>query len=334
MKQFFPLLIFLLLCNTTSLHAQDPQYSQYFSSPIALNPAFTGYYDGVHRLSTNFRNQWLGAGDPFTTATISFDTRLAATKLNNNILGVGLMVTGDRTATGTYNSNYASLSTAYHQALDEEGYQHLAIGFQGNMGTRTLDYNRISFNDQLTSRGFDLSLPNNENFITQKAIYYDVNVGVMYNYLKDRNRHFLGASFYHVNQPKMSFLGNDAYTLPTRLTVHGGSSLLVNAQGELFLSANYIKQGNISSATLGIAYGYSIEERNDENVLYAGLFYRHKDAVYPYIGYLFNDLQIGVSYDVNVTGVQTGNKRNRSFELSIIYHFFDPNVTRRVMPWH
>ena len=132
----------------------------------------------------------------------------------------------------------------------------------------------------------------------------------------------------------MSFIGNDAYLLPTRFTLHGGSSVLVNAQGEFFISANYIKQGNISSATLGIAYGYSIQERNDENVLYAGLFYRHKDAVYPYIGYLFNDLQIGVSYDINVTGVQTGNKRNRSFELSIIYHFFDPNVSRRVMPWH
>lgn len=334
MKKILYILSFSLFLVGEILHAQDPQYSQYFSSPLSLNPAFTGYHDGIHRLTSNFRNQWLGAGDPFTTASVSFDTRVAAERLNNNILGVGLMVTGDRTATGAYNSNYASLSTAYHQSLDEEGFQHFSIGFQGNMGTRTLDYNRISFNNQLTSRGFDLSLPNNENFVTQKAVYYDLNVGAMYNYLKDRKRFFLGVSAYHVNQPKMSFLGSDLYKLPIRLTAHGGSSVLVNAQSELFVSAQYVQQGNVSNATLGMAYGYSIEERNDENVFYAGLFYRHKDAVYPYIGYLFNDLQLGLSYDVNVTGVQTGNKRNRSFELSIIYHFFNPNEIRRVMPWH
>lgn len=334
MKQIPQPIFLLFFLFAQALHAQDPQFSQYFSAPLALNPASTGYYDGVHRLTTNFRNQWLGAGDPFTTASVGFDTRIAAARMNNNILGIGILLVGDRTATGAYNSNYASLSSAYHQSLDEEGFQHLTVGFQGNMGTRTLDYNRISFNNQLTSRGFDLTLPNNENFVTQKAVYYDLNVGAMYNYLKDRNRFFLGVSAYHVNQPNMSFLGNDSYQLPIRFTAHGGSSVLLNGRSEMFVSAQYVKQGNASNATLGLAYGYSVEEANDENVLYAGLFYRHKDAVYPYIGYLFNDLQLGVSYDVNVTGVQTGNRPNRSFELSVIYHFFDPNITRRVMPWH
>lgn len=324
--------LYFLICK--SVAAQDPHYSQYFSSPLSLNPAFTGYYDGKHRLATNFRNQWVGAGDPFTTASVSFDTRAMVEKLDKNILGIGAMVTTDRTASGSFNSNYFALSTAYHQSLDEEGYQHLALGFQGSVGSRILDYNKVSFNSQFASRGFDLTLPNNENFVTRTANYFDFNFGLMYNYLKDRKRFYIGTSYYHVSQPKMTFLGNDPYVLPARFTVHSGASLLVGSQGELFLNAQYMSQGGATNQVVGIAYGYSPYESNDENVFYAGIFYRHQDAVYPYIGYLFNDLQIGISYDVNITNLQISNSRNRSFELSMIYHFFDQNELRRVLPWY
>lgn len=326
------LTLMMALANRSS--AQDPHYSQYFSSPLSLNPAFTGYYDGKHRLATNFRNQWLGAGDPFTTATVGFDTRVLASKMDNNILGLGINLIGDRTATGTYNSNYASLSAAYHQGLDEEGFQHLAIGFQGSMGNRMLDYNRLPFNAQFSSRGFDLTLDNTENFVTRRSTYYDFNFGLMYNYLKDRNRFYFGTSYYHVNQPRMTFLGNEPYVLPARLTVHSGASFLVGQQGEVFLSGQFMAQGGVSNTSIGAAYGYSPYEMDDNRVFYAGLFYRHQDAVYPYLGMLYNDIQIGLSYDVNITGIQTSNRRNRSFELSIIYHFFDPNALRRVMPWY
>lgn len=335
MRNIKQIIFFLTLLNTVlRVDAQDPQYSQYFSSPLSLNPAFTGYYDGVHRLATNFRNQWLGAGNPFTTTSVSFDTKLLKNTLDKSMLGVGLLLINDRTSNGAYSSNYASLSAAYHQSLDEEGYQHLAIGFQGSMGTRMLDYNRISFNSQFSSRGFDLSLPNTEDFITQRAAYNDLNVGLMYNYLKDRKRIFLGASVYHINQPTMTFLGNDAYTLPRRITAQGGSSFLLGSKGELYLSALYMKQGEVSNSVIGMAYGVNVQESNDENVFYVGLFYRHKDAIYPYVGYLFNDLQIGLSYDINTTGIQVSNRRNRSFEISIRYHFFDPNVVRKAMPWN
>lgn len=326
-------LVFIFLFGLSSA-AQDAHYSQYFNAPLSLNPAFTGYYDGKHRLATNFRNQWMGAGDPFTTATVSFDTRAMVNQLDKSILGVGLVLMGDRTATGSYNSNYASLSAAYHQALDEEGFQHLAVGFQGNLGARMLDYNRISFNNQFASRGFDLSLSNNENFVTRRANYVDFNIGLMYNYLKDRNRFFFGTSYYHLNQPKMGFLGNDESILPARATVHAGASFLVGAQGELFLSGQFMNQAGVNNTTLGFAYGYSPYQSDDNNVFYAGLFYRNQDAVYPYLGYLLNDIQLGLSYDINTSGIQTGNRRNRSFELSVIYHFFDPNSTRRVMPWY
>lgn len=335
MRKLLPLCCLLILINKTEkIVAQDPQFSQYFSSPLTLNPAFTGYYEGKYRLSTNFRNQWLGAGDPFTTATIGFDTRILTSKLQNNLLGVGVNLMGDRTATGTYNSNYASLSAAYHQSLDEEGNQHIGVGFQGNFGTRSLDYNRLPYNAQFSSRGFDLSLDNTENFVSRNASYYDFNLGLMYNYLRDRKRIYFGASYYHVNQPSITFLGNDFYVLPGRISVHSGASFLVGQQGEVMLSGLYMNQGGVPNTTIGVGYGYSPVEQDDNRVFYAGLYYRHKDAVYPYFGVLYNNIRIGLSYDVNTTGIQLGSKRNRSFELSLVYHFFDPAALKKMVPWY
>ena len=46
--------VFLLV----SVKAQDPHFSQFFASPLTLNPAFTGKFDGSWRLAANHRDQW------------------------------------------------------------------------------------------------------------------------------------------------------------------------------------------------------------------------------------------------------------------------------------
>jgi type IX secretion system PorP/SprF family membrane protein len=315
--------------------AQDPHFSQFFSSPLSLNPAFTGYFEGMHRLGVNFRHQWIGAGEPFTTATVGFDTHFSTLGEKDNIIGLGVMAIGDRTANGAYNSNYASFSGAYHQVLDEDGYQHLGLGIQANLGSKMLDMNRISFNTQFGNRGFDLSMSNGENFVSRSASYFDLNAGLLYNYLFDRKRIYAGVSYYHLGQPKISFLGNDDYFLKARLTIHGGASFLVGEQGEVFASAQSMFQGGVNTTTLGVSYGYSPGHAIDRTVFYGGLYLRYNDAVYPYVGYMHQNLKLGLSYDVNISGVQTGATRNKSYELSLVYFFRQKNdEASKYMPWY
>ena len=47
MMKFFVTIFFIMLAG--NLIAQDPHFSQFFSSPMTLNPAFTGKFDGVSR---------------------------------------------------------------------------------------------------------------------------------------------------------------------------------------------------------------------------------------------------------------------------------------------
>lgn len=54
-------------------HAQDPHFSQFFASPLTLNPALTGKFDGNLRATGNYRNQWPTINRAFTTTTVSVD---------------------------------------------------------------------------------------------------------------------------------------------------------------------------------------------------------------------------------------------------------------------
>ncbi|HOA38555.1 MAG TPA: type IX secretion system membrane protein PorP/SprF, partial [Flavihumibacter sp.] len=49
------LILLTLGLFTTALKAQDPHFSQFFASPLTLNPAYTGKFNGTVRVSGNYR---------------------------------------------------------------------------------------------------------------------------------------------------------------------------------------------------------------------------------------------------------------------------------------
>src|SRR3979409_1341584 len=112
--------IVLLICGMTLLKmssvAQDPHFSQFFSSPLTLNPALTGKFDGNLRVAFNYRDQWPAISKAFITSTVSVDAPILSNYISpDDTWGVGVMAMTDRTANGILNSNYLSVSTAYHK---------------------------------------------------------------------------------------------------------------------------------------------------------------------------------------------------------------------------
>jgi Type IX secretion system membrane protein PorP/SprF len=49
---------FAFLGMSLSLFAQDPQFVQFYASPLQLNPAMTGVHPGKWRVIANYREQW------------------------------------------------------------------------------------------------------------------------------------------------------------------------------------------------------------------------------------------------------------------------------------
>src|ERR1700747_1692710 len=84
--------------------AQDPGFSQFFASPLTLNPALTGKFDGVVRVGGNYRNQWPAINNAFIPSTVSVDAPILVNKLpENDTWGIGVMAMTDKTASGILN---------------------------------------------------------------------------------------------------------------------------------------------------------------------------------------------------------------------------------------
>src|SRR5688572_24746312 len=143
------------LCISFFAIAQDPHFSQFFSSPLTLNPALTGKFDGTLRAGFNYRNQWPAFNDVFTTFTGSIDFSILQENIPyNDTWGVGILALRDKAAGGILTNTYLGISTSYHKALDEDGYSQIGAGFQATYGQKRLDNSKLLFEDQLTPFGF------------------------------------------------------------------------------------------------------------------------------------------------------------------------------------
>ena len=130
MKKILLTLTVIVLLVSVS-RAQDPNFSQFFASPLTLNPALTGKFDGTFRVAGNYRNQWPTINNAFETKTASIDFGILKNRLAEiDQLGVGIMGFTDRAGDGVLVTNSAALSLAYHKGLDENGYHQIGVGFQ------------------------------------------------------------------------------------------------------------------------------------------------------------------------------------------------------------
>jgi len=65
LRNIFLTLSAILIADTVA--AQDPSFSQFFSSPLNINPALTGNINGKWRVMSNVRKQWITPANPYTT---------------------------------------------------------------------------------------------------------------------------------------------------------------------------------------------------------------------------------------------------------------------------
>lgn len=315
----------MVITNLASVSfAQDPHFSQFFASPLTLNPAFTGKFDGLFRIAGNYRNQWPEISNAYTTKTASADFHLLRDYLPEiDRWGIGTLFMNDQAGNGALTTNQFSLSTAYHKGLDENGYHQIGVGFQGSYTDKRLDVYKLKFADQLTALGFTGATSEIFPQAGLQINFIDINAGILYNgSTNGYNNFYLGASMYHINRPKETFQGGQYY-LASRTTVMAGGRVPTNQYNALHFSTNFSFQSGSNNLTLGGAYALNLnyDEENPLN-LYMGAWGRFNnvsDALIPYIGLEFGDFQFGATYDVNISSLQPASNSKGGIELSLIY---------------
>lgn len=312
-------IIVMLVVNALGAAAQDIHFSQFYASPLNLNPALTGYSEGDYRVTGIYRNQWNTVTTPFVTYSASYDMRVMPKKLKKDIFGVGGLFVNDVSGNGKLGMLSIMVSSAYHKRLGKNSDHYLGLGIQLGYVQRRLDYNSLTFPSQHDGDAFNTTTASGENFGNNNTGYFDMQAGLLYStQIKERLGLFAGFTLYHLTQPTESFLGNDA-KLAMRNLAHAG--LRIKLTERLYLTPNvlFMLQNKAQQVNFGSAIEYHFGKKSDKVIASIGGWYRLEDSGIVSASAEYKRVRLGLSYDVTTSGLKEVPKPTGSFEISLVY---------------
>ncbi len=326
----------MLLFVCVAAQAQDIHFSQYYASPLTLNPAMTAGFRGKYRFVANYRNQWFSflKSSSYVTYSGSFDMKLLKKKLRYDQFGIGVMLFNDKAGDGALANLTAMVGAAYHKVLDESSRYSLALGVLAGITQRRIDFTKLLFEEQFdANNGFIPTDPNGEPIERSSFIYPDFTVGLLFRarFTSDVTG-YLGGSMFHLHKPKEYFLvqTGDKNRLSPRYLAHGGIDIGIGEHFSINPGFLYLIQNTASEVTAGFAFGYKFDKMNK---FYVGSWYRvfDNDAVIAMLAYEYDGFRLGVSYDINLSDLKLASNNQGAIELSLVY-IYGKEEERKISP--
>lgn len=313
--------IIIFCFSSIILQGQDPIYSQFFMTPMHINPAFAGV-NYSPTIASNYRLQWPGITTTYSTFSLSYDQFFESSNL-----ALGAHILSDAAGEGALNTTKASGILGYRLPINRSTF--IRGGIELSYVQRRLNWEKFVFYDGLVANNGAYtpggsSIPSSEIAPGNlRRGYLDISSGLLlYN-----SNYFIGISFDHMNTPVDEFLQNDEQNyigLPIRLTVNGGYQMNIgrpsrdNLQNYFTPSILYVKQGSFQQLNFGGYFGLS--------QLFGGLFYRlgggNSDALIINFGIRSNNWKIGYSFDLTTSGISLSGSGG-SHEIGMNYIFGD-----------
>ena len=317
----------IIMLTAIGCFAQDHIYSQFFNSPLYLNPALTGQFQGDLRMNLIYRNQFTSVPGSFNYLTASIDYNIP--KFGG---GIGLMFTRGSEGTAYLVKNNIAATYAYSIGSDD-----FVLSFGLNIGVtdRSIDFGKLVFGDQLNPQYGYIDGSTSAASLPQfnSKFYFDSGAGI--NLVTGGFN--LGAALQHINTPNESFTGTIS-KLPMRITTHASYRWDLNPDDNndeeqksyVIPSVVLYKQSTAQSYSVGFQY-----KRTNIN---AGLWYRSGGVSGPsaivlsviFDLYINKDggekLRLGLSHDIPVSALNYSNTSGTS-EGSIGYETTLPSRT-------
>ena len=317
MNKFYKVIIvncfFLLVGN---VYAENPQFSQYYASPLLIAPSFAGNSLGS-RAFLSYRDQWAKLPGSYVTTSVAIDNNFYA--INS---GFGLVIMNDMA--GSARLNTANITGLYSYRFNITDDWRIRPGISFSWAQRSLQYAKAIFPDQISETGID------DSTIEQPYDpYYFIDASssvVVYN-----RRLWLGLCVDHLLRPNTSFARLDAHT-PMQWSQFGGVNFpLENRVGKvpevvtlnyLFKMSRQFRQMDVglnwyrAPLLLGFAWrGIPASE------------YPSIDCLIFTVGVAFSNMAIGYSYDYTIS--KLGNATGGSHEITLSISFNEGGKTQR-----
>jgi type IX secretion system PorP/SprF family membrane protein len=269
MKKLINLSLLLVLCAgfNINLLAQDIRFSQFFSNPLSLNPAYAGSL-GCSRFVADYRNECPSASYNDVVYCASYDQQV--NKLGG---GLGLIASSEDDAKGLLYYNTVNGMYSFHINVNDNFHICPAV----NIGFGE-DHNNFLLGNA--------SYPG-----YKKTIYYfNAGAGLLFTY-----KNFdAGLAYDHINRPNVNFLSGDVDKLPAKVTLHGDFQIKLNDNSSLTPGLIFQHEDNthyfIPSMMLKVWFiklGIGVRLCSD---------YYSNDLI-GMLGFSNNHISIGYSYD-------------------------------------
>ncbi len=295
--------LFLSLFTWQAL-AQDAQFSQYFSNPIYLNPAFAGY-EGCPRISTSYRIQNPAIDNRFHTVNVSYDQQVGKRHglyVNYQYDNAAEIITTQELSIGYAPAFWVADKQVMLSPALEIGWRNRFLN-SSNITMENID-------DQLYNIGYEhyggplLVEDRTRNFI-------DFSLGTLVTF----KGLIAGVAIHHLTQPDEQFYSGGG--LPLKITTHASYVFGVNENFRIAPAFIYRYQyfSNVLPSVSFEFYGARL------GLGFRTVEFNKKNSQFLFLtGYQGNRIKVGYSYDLSVSQFND-DKTGGSHELSIGYVF-------------
>lgn len=300
--------LFLILLGHTRVSGQDAAFSQFYSNPLYLNPAFTGTL-AVPRINLQYRDQWHALSKAYVTQSASFD--MPVEKLRG---GLGIHYLKDGQANNLLKSQQLNLiySSIFRLTTDLYFSGALQAGYQQN----SLDWQRLVFPDNLDPYSGNHGATGETLLSDPNFHFMDFATGI----LVFGERMFAGLAAHHLAQPQTSYYqGTDSSSeLKRRYSLHFGTRIPVHVHGSHRKTFDLLPQVVLLSQSHYRQFNYGLLA--NLRGLTAGAWFRqdlgfNHDAVIFLVGYMKKRWHFTYSYDMTVSGM--GAQSGGTSEISL-----------------
>lgn len=307
--------IALAASTVVAFAQQDAQFSQNMFNKLSINPGFAGTNKAICATAL-YRQQWVSFPGAPKTGLISVDAYLPPAHG-----GVGLTICSDQL--GFDKTLIAKAAYSYHLIL---GPGTLGIGLEAGIMQKQMTGTWIT-PDLATPATHDAAIPDQR---AAKTVF-DLGFGAYYT---TDNGMFFGLSSTHL--PQTTFKVNGDAPSASQ-AANGVVQDIYNFQNARHY---YIMAGYPFQVSQDIKVIPSILAKTDatstqldingrvvwKDMVWAGASYRLTDAIVALVGFEWNKLKIGYSFDITTSAIKNYSKNSHEIMVGYCFKPFKPPV--------
>lgn len=327
--------LLLALAMPFALIGQDVHFTQFYNTPLLLNPGLAGVFGGNTRFQASYRNQWSSVPVDYNTFAAAADHKFIGPRARSGFFTGGLSFNYDRAGASRLTFLALNLHGSYTQKLTRHFYA--TVGAQLSGVQRRFDISDLTFDSQYDQGAgvADPSLGSGESFLdNERNNFFDLSTGVNFRWqalsdaalidrMEKRSALDFGVGIFHLNRPNQSFIEGIDSPLSHRISPYAMGVLQLGKDFDLVGTMTIQVQRPYNEYVAGLGGRLHLKRTVKAQLALqlAGLVRFHElgDTFSPAFELHYNKWHFSFSYDVTLSEFNVATNRRSGPELSIRY---------------